>query len=139
MNDKDFSATITVDKTPEQAFAAINDVRGWWTGEIEGPTDQLGQEFTYRYGDVHYSKMKLVELVPGKRIAWLVTESRLGFTKDKEEWNGTTVTFDIAKKGDKTEVVFTHVGLKPEIECFGKCSNAWGSYVRGSLRARIEA
>jgi hypothetical protein len=34
------------------------------------------------------------------------------FIKDKTEWNGTDVTFDIMKKGDKTEVRFTHAGLR---------------------------
>ena len=35
------------------------------------------------------------------------------FVKDKSEWKDTDILFDIAKKGDKTEVRFTHVGLSP--------------------------
>lgn len=134
MGDHSYTTTITVDQTPEQAFAAINDVRGWWSGDIEGGTSNLGDEFTYRYKDVHYSKQKLVEVLPGQRIVWLILEARLSFTQDKSEWNGTRVIFDISKKGDATEVRFTHGGLVPEIECFNKCSNAWGSYINSSLR-----
>ena len=56
---------------------------------------------------------------------------------DKSEWKGTDVVFEIAKKGDKTEVHFTHVGLVPAYECYGVCSDAWGSYITGSLRDLI--
>jgi hypothetical protein len=137
VDNQDFTVAFTVDQTPAEVFAAINDVRGWWSGEVEGSTDKLGDEFTYRYEDVHYSKQKITELVPGKKVVWHVLDARLNFVKDKTEWNGTDITFDISKKGDRTEVRFTHVGLKPEIECFDNCSNAWGFYVNGSLRKLI--
>ena len=133
-NQRDFTTTISVDQSPADVYAAINDVRGWWSGEISGPTDQLGGEFTYRYEDLHYSKQRVTELVPGKKVVWLVVDSHLGFVADKTEWNGTTVTFDITRAGGKTEVRFTHAGLG---ECFGECSSAWSSYIRGSLRKLI--
>jgi Activator of Hsp90 ATPase homolog 1-like protein len=134
---RNLTSTITVDQTPAEAFAAINDVRGWWSGEIEGSTDKLGGEFTYRYKDIHYSKQKVTEMVPGKRVTWLVLDSYLSFIEDKTEWNGTRVTFEIAPKGGKTEIRFTHVGLAPQDECFSACSDAWGSYIKGSLRNLI--
>ena len=137
MSNQNFTAAFTVDQSPEQAFAAINDVRAWWSGDIEGETDKPGEEFVYRYGDVHYSKQRITESVPGRKVAWLVLDSHLNFTRDKAEWNGTKVTFDIAKAGDKTEVRFTHVGLVPDFECFDGCSNAWGYYINGSLRNLI--
>jgi uncharacterized protein YndB with AHSA1/START domain len=132
--DQNYTTTFTVDQTPEQVFATINNVRGWWTGEIEGSTDQLGAEFTYRYADIHYSKQKITELVPGKKIVWLVTDAHLNFTEDKSEWKGTEITFDLAQKGDQTEIRFTHLGLVPAVECFDQCSTAWGYYINGSLR-----
>ena len=130
--------TITVDQTPEEAFAAINDVRGWWSGDIEGGTGKLGDVWTYRYKDVHFSKQRITELVPGKRIVWLVLDSYLSFVKDKTEWNGTEIVFEIARKGGKTEVRFTHAGLVPAFECYGGCSGAWGFYIEDSLRKLIE-
>jgi hypothetical protein len=139
MNSQNFTVSIVVDKTPEQAFAAINDVRGWWKGNIEGKTDVLGQEFTYSYGTLHKTTQKITELVPGKKIVWHVTASYLDFVAEKNEWDGTDVVFEIEKKGDKTEVRFTHVGLAPEVECYDRCSNAWGHYVRQSLRSFIES
>ena len=137
MTEQNLTATFTVDQTPEEAFAAINHVRGWWSGEIEGGTDKLGDEFTYRYKDVHYSKQRITELIPGKKVVWHVLDSYLKFVEDKSEWNGTNITFEIAKKGDQTEVRFTHLGLVPEVECFNACSSAWGFYITGSLRSLI--
>jgi hypothetical protein len=137
MKSQNFTATFTVDQTPDEAFAAINNVRGWWSGEIEGSTDKLGEEWTYRYKDIHYSKQRITELTPGKKVVWLVLDGYLNFVADKTEWTGTTITFEISKKADKTEVRFTHLGLVPEIECFDACSNAWGSYINGSLRNLI--
>src|SRR5258708_5244247 len=134
---QDLTITFSVDQTPEEAFEAINNVRGWWSGEIEGPTDELGGEFTYRDEDMHYSKQKVTELVPGTRVVWLVLDSHLDFIEDKREWNGTSVIFDIARKGNKTEVRFTHAGLVPAHECYGACSSAWSSYITGSLRSLI--
>jgi hypothetical protein len=137
MKSQNYSTAFTVGQTPEKAFAAINNVRGWWSGNIEGSTDKLGDEWTYRYKDIHYSKQKITELIPGKKVAWLVLDSSLNFVEDKTEWNGTKITFEIVKKDDKTEVRFTHMGLTPEVECYGACSNAWGGYINSSLRKLI--
>jgi hypothetical protein len=139
MDNQDFTIMLSVEQTPEEAFNAIKNVRGWWTGEpgVEGSADKVGDEFTYRYKDIHYSKQKVTELIPGKKIVWLVTESNLNFIKDKQEWTGTKISFDITKKGNKTGVRFSHVGLVPDIECYGDCSNAWSSYINNSLRDLI--
>ena len=137
MKNPDFTTTISVDRTPEEAFTAINNVRGWWSGEIEGDTDKLGAEFTYRYKDVHRSKQKVTELIPGKKVVWHVLDSRLSFVKDKSEWNDTDIVFEISEKKGKTEVRFTHVGLVPQYECFDSCSNGWGTLVNGNLRGLI--
>jgi hypothetical protein len=137
MKTRSFTTTISVDATPSEAFAAINNVRGWWSGEIDGATDALGAGFTYRYKDAHRSTQQIMELIPGKKVAWHVSDSHLSFVKDKSEWTGTDIVFDISAKGDKTEVRFTHSGLEPEIECYGSCSNAWGTLINRNLRGLI--
>jgi hypothetical protein len=136
MQNQNFTTTLLVDQTPEEVFNAINNVREWWTGEpgVEGSTDKLGDEFTYRYKDLHYSKQKVTELIPGKKVGWLITDSKLNFIKDKSEWTGTKISFEISGKNNKTQIRFTHVGLVPDIECYGDCSNAWSSYINSSLR-----
>ena len=137
-NQPSFTTSFTVKQTPEQAFAAIVNPRAWWSGEHKGIADRVGDTFTYRYRDLHYSKQQVTELVPGKRVAWHVTEGMLAFVEDKTEWVDTTITFDIARRGEVTEVVFTHVGLKPAGECYDTCSDAWTSLIQGSLKQLIE-
>jgi uncharacterized protein YndB with AHSA1/START domain len=137
MTNQDFTTTFSVEQSPERVFNAITNVRGWWSEEIEGATDKLGAEFIYRYEDVHRCKMKITEFVPGERIVWLVLDNYFNFTEDKTEWKNTQVIFEVSRKGDGSEIRFTHVGLTPECECFHVCSNAWGSYINGSLRSLI--
>jgi uncharacterized protein YndB with AHSA1/START domain len=137
MTEKNYTISYTVDQSPEEVFRAINNVRGWWSGEINGPTDKLGAEFTYRYQDLHRSTQEITELVPGKKVVWRVRDAEINFVKDKAEWNGTEVVFEIARKNGKTEFRFTHVGLVPSVECYGKCAGAWGFYINESLRGLI--
>ena len=134
MDDNSFTTTLLVDQTPAEVFAAINNVRGWWSGEINGDTDKLGAEFTYRVPDVHFSKQKITELIPGKKVAWHVVDATLSFADNPKEWKGTNIVFEIARKGNKTEVRFTHIGLIPGFECYNDCSKAWGLLVNGNLR-----
>jgi uncharacterized protein YndB with AHSA1/START domain len=137
MTATDFTATFTVDQSPQEVFKAINSVRAWWSGNIEGDTDSLGAEFTYRYQDIHYTKQKITEFVPNQRVVWHIEEAFLNFTEDPNEWVGTDVTFEITPNGGQTDVRFSHLGLVPEFECFEACSNAWGFYINGSLKSFI--
>ncbi len=134
MSAQNYTTAFTIDRSPEEVFAAINDVRAWWSGKIEGNTRQLGDEFIYRYEDVHYSKQKLTEIVPGKRVVWHVVDGHLSFVDDKQEWRDTQIVFDIARKAGKTELRFTHVGLVPSGECYGACSSGWNAIINGNLR-----
>ena len=139
MTTKDFTATILVDNTPAEVFSAINNVRGWWSEEIEGSTDKLNSEFDYHYEDVHRCKIKIVELVPNKKVVWSVLDNYFKFTKDKSEWKGTKIIFEIAEKDNKTEMRFTHQGLVPAYECYEICRDAWTGYIQKSLRNLITA
>lgn len=137
MNTKNFTTTLLVDETPAAAFNAINNVRGWWSEEIEGSTDKLNAEFNYHYEDVHRCKMKITELIPNEKVVWLVLENYFKFTKDENEWTGNKIIFEITEQGGKTQIQMTQVGLVPQYECFDICRDSWTNYVQNSLCSLI--
>ena len=134
---QDFTRTFTVAQSPEEVFAAINNVRGWWSEAIEGDTDKLGAVFHYHFKDVHRCQLKIIEFIPNKKVVWHVLDNYFNFTQDKTEWTDTKIRFEISKKGDKTEVRFTHMGLVPLYECYDVCADGWSTYINGSLRSLI--
>ena len=137
MKTLDFTTTILVDQTKKQVFDAINNPQHWWSGEIKGNATKLNDEFTYRYKDFHYSKQKVVEMIPGQKVVWLVTESVINYAEDKDEWTGTRISFEIAEEGNQTRLRFSHLGLVPGIECFDSCSNSWSQLIHQSLSGLI--
>ncbi len=137
MKDQDYKTTILVDQSPKEVFNAINNVRGWWSEEIEGSTDKLNAEWNYHYQDVHSCKIKITELLPDKKVVWLVMDNHFSFTKDKNEWKGNKIIFEITEKENKTQLRFTQVGLVPEYECYDICQNAWSTYIQKSLHSLI--
>jgi hypothetical protein len=138
MSAQSFTTAFAVEQTPQKAFDAIVNVRGWWSQDIDGGTDAVGDEFSYRYQDSHRSLIRVTEVVPGRKVSWLVLDNYFAFASGPDEWKDTTVEFEISPSADgTTEVRFTHVGLIPSYECYDACSNAWGSLVGGSLRSLI--
>jgi hypothetical protein len=94
---RDIHHHLVVTASPEAVFAAIDDVRGWWWGDLEGDTDRLGAEFTYRYQDLHTSRQRVIEHVPGRRIVWRVESAHLSFVRNPAEWTGTLITFELTR------------------------------------------
>jgi len=140
MENQDFSTTIFVKKSPADVFSTLLNVRAWWSGlfdeSFEGNSEKLGDEFSFRAGDgAHYTNQKLIELIPDKKVAWLVTEANLSFVDKTDEWKGTKFGFEISEEDNKTKVVFTHTGLVPEFECYDACAPEWTQYVQERLKA----
>lgn len=133
MSNQDYSTTILVDQSPEDVYNAINNVRAWWSEEIEGPTDELNKEWFYHYKDIHLCKMKVIEMIPNKKVVWEVKENSFNFIEDQEEWVGNHLIFDIQKEGNKTKLTFTHKGLTAFYECFEVCRDGWNNSINNSL------
>jgi hypothetical protein len=133
MTNKDFSTTILVDQSPATVFEAVKNVRGWWSKNAEGNFDKVNDVFVHTYKDAHRCTIKVTEVVPDQKIVWHVLDNYFSFTQDETEWKDTKIVFDIAKKGEKTELRFTHRGLTSAYECYDACSTAWTNLIQETL------
>jgi uncharacterized protein YndB with AHSA1/START domain len=77
-----FTTTLTLDQSPEEVFAAIANVRAWWSENIDGPTDIPGETFTYRNQDVHRCTIRVAEMTGPTRVVWKVVDKYFNFTDD---------------------------------------------------------
>lgn len=138
MDDANLAMRVTVDATPEAAFAALVNVRDWWSTGVRGRSRELGDEFQFEVPGIHRCTMRVTEAVPGRRLAWTVEDSWLSFIERTDEWDGTSVVFDLRPSPGGTEIRFTHVGLTPSHECYDACATGWTHYVGESLRRLVQ-
>ncbi|MFI1461282.1 SRPBCC family protein [Nocardia carnea] len=145
------TATINIDHTPDEVFAAVTDVRKWWSENIIGDTAARYDEFVFtddsKYAGetarekkegIRFSRFRITEVVPGERVVWHVVDSDLTFIDDRHEWTGTEVVFDITGTPEGATLHFIHKGLNSaESECFEECSRGWKFYIETSLRQLI--
>lgn len=99
--EEQFHDHVSVPQSPDDVFAAINNVRAWWSPAIDGATDTLGAVWDYAYLDVHRCRLKITELVPGKRVVWHVVENHFNSVKDKSEWTDTDIASDATFTQDR--------------------------------------
>lgn len=126
-----FTETIKIPQAPPFVFARLKEVSQWWGGpDLAGRTAEAGDQFTVIHGEAHYSKQQVLEVVPNRRIVWLVTESRLNWLqKDKSEWTGTRMIFELTAENDSTRLRFTHEGLTPSKESYNRCAEGWAMVI----------
>ena len=132
MENQDYTCSIEVSAPPAEAFNGINNVQGWWAENFEGDSTHPGDTFTVRFGET-YGTFRITEMVPNKKVVWYTEDSYLYFLKDKREWVGTSIVFEISPTANGSIVKMTHIGLVPTIECFKDCQKGWNFYIQESL------
>lgn len=139
---KNYSIAIETPKSSKEVFDFLLKIENWWSGvfqeSIKGKSIKLNDEFTFSAGGgLHFSRQKLIELIPHKKIVWEVIESHLSFLENPGEWEKTKLRFEIAEiPGKQTKLLFTHEGLIPQIECYNSCTNAWSQYMN-NLQSKL--
>jgi hypothetical protein len=139
MQNSNYCTIIETSKTSNEVYSAINNVHLWWTENFEGNSKKLNDEFIVTFGET-FIKLKVSELVNNYKVVWEVIDCYKHFLKNKKEWVGTKICFDISKQGnERTTLNFTHFGLSSPLECFEVCCDAWNGYLQGSLKNLINS
>ncbi|MFT3934987.1 MAG: SRPBCC domain-containing protein [Chitinophagaceae bacterium] len=126
MENNSCTVSIEVDQSATVVFNAICNVTSWWSKDFEGNSTGINDEFVIHHPGQHYSKQKVVQLIPYNRITWLVTASELYWLKNNQaDWTDTKMDFQITSNGNKTILQFTHEGLVPAKESYDLCNQGW--------------
>jgi len=131
MENHDYNATIHVNVTAQEAFEKISSVSEWWISNVEGNTQKLNDVFTVSLGTT-WKKFKIIEVVPDKKVVWLITDCCLPWNDDTTEWKNTRIVWEVSATKDSTQISFTHVGLG-DLDCGNQCMNSWNNYIKQSL------
>ncbi len=134
---QDFSYALTVNASAKETMKKISEVNLWWAKSFKGKAGKLNDEFSVYFGDT-YVDFKISEVIPNKKIIWLVTDCNLHWIKDKKEWKNTEVIFTLTEKNGKTQIDFVHKGLTPDSECYESCKPGWTGHLKGSLQNLID-
>ena len=104
-----YTASVELARSPREVFyVLLHDVGRWWPEQLEGSSSKLHDEFVFRTGDSHYSKNKVIELVPDQKLVWLTLESRRN--SDGFDWSGTKFIFELSQLDAGTKLQFTYEG-----------------------------
>lgn len=121
------AAGVTTDDA-YRALTTLDGLTSWWTRDTTGDTD-LNGVIAFRFPQGGFD-MRVVELVPGKRVAWHVIDG-------PAEWVGTDIRFELQQADGYTIILFEHRNWREQVEFMYHCSTKWASFLL-SLKQLLE-
>jgi hypothetical protein len=132
MKELDFNCSISLQVTGEEAYEAITQLSAWWAKHVEGDTKTQDSIFKVSFGET-WSRIKITEAVPRKKIVWEVLDCHLPIFKNPKDWEHTSMSWEITTENESTQITFTHIGLVPGKECYTDCKGGWSFFITESL------
>jgi hypothetical protein len=74
METKNFNCSITTKISASEAIKKISQVPAWWGVAFIGSAEKQGDEFVIKMGGDSFFNFTVSELIPNKRVVWLVTD-----------------------------------------------------------------
>jgi len=141
MNNQNYLRTIVVPATPEAAFDAIARRFPDWWAEADGTATAVGDQVTVHF-DPTWWKMEVSELVHPSVVEYRCIEANHchpGIADViKEEWLGTRLRWTIQRSDVGSQIIFEHIGLTPQLNCYEVCEEGWDHFFVGSLKAFLD-
>jgi hypothetical protein len=132
----DFQIVFTTAAAPGAIYEALTQgISSWWTNQFQGSAMRVNDEFSVRF-DGTAKRFKVTELTPDKKVVWTCLEAHIDYAglKNKGEWVGTRMIWEIQPEGDRTGLTLIHEGLTRELECYEICEQGWQYFVLQSLQ-----
>lgn len=133
MGNNDFKSSISAKISADEAVRKISNVPEWWGISFTGSAEKQDDNFVVKMGGDSFFNFTVTELIPGKRVVWLVTDCNMPWYSDKREWAGTRLIFDLDETNGITQLNFEHEGLTPDVECYKDCEPGWTHWIKTSL------
>lgn len=113
-----------------QALTTKDGLAGWWTSNVRGEGNQVGNIIEFRFGAGGFD-MKVTDLTAPAFVKWEVISG-------PEEWVGTIVQFELKQDGEYIIVLFKHLNWKEPVEFMHHCSTKWAIFLM-SLKSLLES
>ena len=114
-------------------MATREGLAAWWTKDTQGES-KAGGALRFRFrasgGDIGGFEMKVLDLLPAKRVLWQVVGG-------PEEWIGTRIGFELKQEDEHSIVLFAHRGWRQPVEFMHHCSTKWATFLM-SLKSLVE-
>ena len=133
MNNENFNRSISAKISTGEAIKRINKITEWWRVSYSGSCEKQNDKFIVTMGGDSFFNFTVAELIPDKKVVWLVTDCNMPWYSDKKEWADTKLIFDLSENNGITTLKFTHDGLTPGIECYKDCEFGWNHWITRSL------
>ena len=133
MSKSDFNCGISAKISTSEAIKKISNVPEWWGITFAGSAEKQDDKFEVKMGGDSFFNFTVAELIPGKRVVWLVKDCNMPWYSNKKEWANTKLIFDLQENNSETELNFTHEGLTPDVECYKDCKPGWMHWIKTSL------
>jgi hypothetical protein len=133
METQNFKSSMSAKNSASDIIKKISNVPGWWGVSFNGNAEKQNDKFTIKMGADSFFNITVEELIPNKRIVWLVTDCNMPWYSDKKEWANNRLIFDLNENNGVTDLDFTHEGLTPGVECYNDCAPGWTHWIKTSL------